>query len=113
MIFVNTHIINKITFGRKKHYKDAKEIGEKYRVMCLEILKYDEVTIFTDLTKSQYIEVLNSVQSKADRLERVGEDVLSVALINVGYYLNLELEEHHSIAKAKGYVAPQKDINDS
>ena len=59
VIFVNTHIINKISFGRKKHYKDAKEIGEKYRVLFKEILKYDEVTIFTDLTKSQYIEVLD------------------------------------------------------
>ena len=90
IIFIYTTI-------KTEPYKKALENGEKYRLLFEELLKFDDVSLFTNLPKNQFIEVLDSVQSRADQFEhrKSDEDVLTVAIVNVGFYLDLEHNEQH------------------
>ena len=97
MVTSSIAIIFIYTTIKTEPYIRALENGEKYRLLFEELLKFDEVSVFRNLPKNQFIEVLDSVQSHADRFERQksNEEVLTVAIVNVGYYLDLEHNEQH------------------
>ena len=63
------------------------------------MLKIKEVTVYVDLSKSQIIEQLDVLEFRADRFEEIksAKDLLTVAIINVGFFLDLEHDENHKI----------------
>ena len=61
------------------------------------------------------LEVLNSLQSSADNfeLEKTAKGLLSVAIVNVGYFVSIEEKQvHRDFARELQYVPPQKQSTD-
>ena len=56
------------------------------------MLHFDEVNVHENLSKCQIIEILDSLQSRADEFEqnKSSNDVLTVAIVNVGFQLDIE-----------------------
>ena len=54
---------------KTKPYKEAIEKGQKYSKIFTELLKFNEVTTFVDISKAQVIEVLELLQQRADNFE--------------------------------------------
>ena len=72
-------------------YDEAIERGEKYEKLLKDVLKFNEVTVHKDLSKIEVLKVLDSLEDQATHFEqnKSEKEVLSVAIINVGYYLDL------------------------
>ena len=104
-----------VQIDKTQRYDSAIEKGEMYRKLFEEVLKFSEVTAYTDLTKSQVIEVLDFLQYRADKFERCksDDDLLTVALVNVGYFLNIYDEDHKSLVKFLKYTEPAEGTDGS
>ena len=65
--------------------------------------------VYVDLSKSQIIEVLDSLESQADRFEKRNSSngLLTVAIINVGFYLDMYFNKHFDMAIDLGYTKPE------
>ena len=74
-----------------------------------EVFKFQEVEVHVDLSKSQVIGVLDSLESRADKFEKnkSGNDFLTIGIVNVGFYLDLiRSEAHKTFAQNVGYTLP-------
>ena len=78
-------------------YDGAVKTGAIYEKLFKEVLQFDKVTVHTDLKKTQVKAVLASLEKEANAFEKTKSDneILSIAIANVGYYLDLVLSTTH------------------
>ena len=93
-------------FNSKEVY--ATERAEVQRQIFKDILEFDEVTVHNDPSKADMIKELNALKKRSDEFEKTrgDKDVLAIAVINIGYFLDLETDlTHVNISKKAGWKA--------
>ena len=86
-----------------------------------EVFEFEEVKVHKDLSKDKVIQEMKSLKARATEFEETkGEkDLLVVAVVNVGFYLDLEEYQPHELLlipkdthKSVGYKAPDQESTD-
>ena len=87
VIFLNTHT------GGQLHelpYRLAAVRAGMHRDLFTDILKFDKVSVLENLSKDEIIAKIKVLKQTSDDFEKAGNGIYSIAIVNVGYYLNLK-----------------------
>ena len=108
-IFVHTKVKN-------LNYIEAEERGNWQMELFRDVLEFkkEEVNIYKDKSKKEIIEILGKLKARADKFQEEKEDnkVLAIAVINIGFCLDLDYQPHTEIANQANYVAPDYSTKD-
>ena len=78
-------------------YKFAEERAEIHRTIFEEVLEFSEVRVFKNVSKANIIGELGEIKIRADAFEkdRGNKDLLAIAIVNIGFYLDLVTYKPH------------------
>ena len=90
-------------------WKSADERGEIARKLFAEVLKFQEVQLFTDLSKEEVIHKLNWLKEQADMFEKnkQGNETLSIGITWIGHKLQADYDPHNRILTNLGVERPK------
>ena len=70
-------------------YDEAKERTEVYRKLFTKELNFKEVNVHFDLPKDEIIKELQGLKHRASTTKE--DEFLSIAIVNIGFYLDLNI----------------------
>ena len=113
VVLVNTHC-------KGLSYKNAKEKGESAKKLLKDVFEFDEVRVFTDLTKENIVDKLTALKKEAKKHEDASKikdgqslPVQAIAVIWIGHKLQASWYQPHKdlLAKINPLITARTDRN--
>ena len=67
------------------------------------VLEFNEVKVYIDEPKEEIIDILDQLKERAEdfRVDKAKMNLLAIAIVNVGYFLNLEYPQHMTVVNER------------